>query len=46
LPTSSGAARRAALLQAIGGGEARSDMTTNWLADLDERDRQLKQRLA
>jgi hypothetical protein len=34
------------VLQVIGGGEARSDMTTKHLAELDERDHQLKQRLA
>ena len=34
------------MLQAIGGGEARSDMTTKRLAELDERDHQLEQRIA
>jgi hypothetical protein len=33
------------VLQAIGGGEARSDMTTKRLAELDERDHQLEQRM-
>jgi hypothetical protein len=32
--------------QTIGGGEARSDMTTKRLAELDERDHQLEQRMA
>jgi site-specific DNA recombinase len=34
------------VLQAIGGNEARSDMTTKRLAELDERDHELGQRMA
>jgi hypothetical protein len=34
------------VLQAIGGNEARSDMTTKRMAELDERDHQLEQRIA
>jgi site-specific DNA recombinase len=34
------------VLQAIGGNEARSDMTTKRLAELDERDHQLELRMA
>ena len=34
------------MLQAIGGNEARSDMTTKRLVELDERDSQLEQRMA
>jgi chromosome segregation ATPase len=34
------------VLQAIGGNEARSDMTTKRLAELDERASQLEQRMA
>jgi outer membrane murein-binding lipoprotein Lpp len=34
------------VLQAIGGNEARSDMTTKRLAELDERNHQLEQRMA
>jgi hypothetical protein len=46
-PNSSGAARRGKrVLQAIGGNEARSDMTTKRLAELDAHDHQLEQRMA
>jgi site-specific DNA recombinase len=34
------------VLQVIGGGEARSDMTTKRITELDERDHQLEQRMA
>jgi site-specific DNA recombinase len=34
------------VLQAIGGDQARSDMTTKRMAELDERDHQLEQRMA
>ena len=57
LPRSKGLAQLAAeqqrcsqegkrVLQAIGGGEARSDMTTKRLAELNQRDHQPEQRLA